>query len=204
LKDVSGSEAVQAVLKRTATEIQELDVISKQVRSELHHWVAAQFHKLSFTDVAEATFARYKAALHRVLIEVAPDVAEKVPSVYDRLRAAPGDREAVSQAMNTCRRMIHALADALYPPSPAVVTDGEGIEHKLTEDKPKNRLIEYIAPRCSASRRDRLRKILDIVYGKVSGGLKAEGFAIEEAEPLFLQTYLVLGEIASLPDRAPT
>jgi hypothetical protein len=50
----------------------------------------------------------------------------------------------------------------------------------------------------SSNRRDRLNKNLGALYDRVSAGVHAD-VTIDEAQALVLNTYLLLGEIVSLP-----
>ena len=74
-----------------------------------------------------------------------------------------------------------------------------GIELAVKAIHHKNRINAFIHMRCqSESMREKLRKKLDIVYDRVSVGVHQE-ISPEEARFLFLDTYLMLGEIVSLP-----
>lgn len=119
----------------------------------------------------------------------------RFPTVSERL--ATGDAEAISHAMTTCRRIMDAFADTVYPPrdEPATV---DGREINLGASNHLNRLNAYVSDRClSTSRRDRLRKTLRELYGRVSAGIH-DAVTAEEARALFIQTYVTVGEIALL------
>jgi hypothetical protein len=126
---------------------------------------------------------------------------EKIPAIYERLGA--GDPEAVSHALDTCRRIINSFADECYPPQQTPLVVG-GSTIQLGPQNCLNRIETYISTRCpSSSRRTRLRKTLQEVYDRVCAGIHAD-VALDEAKALFLHTYLVLGEIALLPDAVKT
>ena len=97
--------------------------------------------------------------------------------------------------MTSCRRIIDAFADALFPAIDVpVMVDGQPLDS--SKDKPRNRLRAYMAENmASKSRRDRLNKNLGELYSKVSAGVHAD-VAIDEARALVLNTYLFLGEIS--------
>lgn len=53
------------------------------------------------------------------------------PKAADRMRSActrilEGDAEALSQSLASCRRVLHALADSVYPPRSGKVVDSAG------------------------------------------------------------------------------
>jgi hypothetical protein len=69
----------------------------------------------------------------------------------------------------------------------------------LTKQNVQNRLNVYISERVeSKSRRDRLRRTLSDLYGRVSAGVH-DDVSSDEARYLFLSTYLYLGEVLGLP-----
>jgi hypothetical protein len=187
----------EASFARTRQDLVALQTISRRVRSEIHKWVADAYHRIAFLEVAEAIFSKHRTTLDNALRSVAPDVLEKIPAIYDRLSVAADDPEAVSQAMISCRRMVVALADVVCPSSPTSVTDAEGNDHRLTKAEPLNRLQQFLSLTCSsASRRDRLTKTLRLLHDRLSAGAKAT-VSVDEAQSLFLLTYLTLGETAS-------
>jgi hypothetical protein len=119
--------------------------------------------------------------------------------VIDRL--AEGDSEGISQALATCRRILEAFADAIFPPTEATIELG-GNTLKLDASKHQNRINAYIAQRTeSASRRQRLRQNLSNLFDRVSTGVHDDVTA-EEAYSLFLNTYLFLGEVLHLDQAA--
>jgi hypothetical protein len=114
--------------------------------------------------------------------------------VYERLEA--GEGEAVSHALNSCRRLIKAVADSLFPPETDRVVNGQTI--KLGDGEVLNRLEMFISERTpSGSRRQRLRRTLADLYDRTSAGVHSDVSA-DEAKHVFLQTYAVLGEIILL------
>lgn len=50
----------------------------------------------------------------------------------------------------------------------------------------------------SASRRERINKNLGMLYDRLSAGVHAD-VTVDEAQALVLNTYLLLGELVSLP-----
>src|SRR5262249_42685332 len=119
-------------------------------------------------------------------------------------RLAEGDQEAISHAQTSCRRIIDAFADAVYPPTDEVI-EVEGRLVPLNAANPRARLNQYIRGKTSSqSRRDKLRQTLAHLYNRVSTAVHND-VTPEEAQSLFLQTYLFLGEVLMLgepPDKA--
>jgi len=109
-------------------------------------------------------------------------------------RLVDGDQESISQALATCRRIIEAFADSIYPPTDQTVEIG-GNTLKLDASKHQNRINAFVhAKTQSQSRKQRLRQNLSNLFDRVSSGVHTEVTA-EEARALFLNTYLFLGEV---------
>ncbi|MGV9840148.1 hypothetical protein ACWDUL_38950 [Nocardia niigatensis] len=67
-----------------------------------------------------------------------------------------------------------------------------------------NRILAYCHQRqVSKSRRDRLRKTMEILYDRCSAGTHAD-VSVHEARLVFLQTYVALGELLTLEEPTPT
>lgn len=201
LPDVGGDWALAAtttVTRSIATarnSISRLSGIQSRVMALLHSFVSEVYYEREFAALAESTFERYKKDVDTLIASQAGDVLSKIPAVIDRL--AEGDSEGVSQALTTCRRILEAFADAIFPPTDAVIEIG-GNTLKLDASKHQNRINAFIAERTeSASRRQRLRQNLSNLFDRVSTAVHNDVTA-DEAYSLFLNTYLFLGEVLNL------
>lgn len=190
--------AVNQILSNQATarnHIMTASRVRSAVLALLHKFVTSVYHEREFAGLAESTFEKYKKEIDALIAEKAGDVLTKIPSVIDRL--ASKDKEAVSQALSTCRRIIDAFADAIYPPSDGTIEIG-GNTLKLDASKHQNRINAYVAERtASTTRRQRLRQNLSNLYDRVSTGVHND-VTTEEAFSLFLNVYLFLGEVLHL------
>lgn len=199
--DVSGEYiviAVNKVMDRSrdlSSSIQTIERIRNRVISLLHTWVVSVLYEHKFGSAAESIFEQFRDVVDARLAAIGQSIFDKLPAVYDRLRE--GDSEAISQGMTTCRRMIDAFADALYPATNDTV-EIEGNTLSLDASKHQNRINAYIASKCeSKSRRKRHRQTLANLYDRVSTGIHND-LDKTEAQALVLQTYSLLGEIAML------
>ena len=175
-----------------ADSIPVLEGIRSRVLAHLHSFVCNTYYKLAFLGAMESIFQQHQVAIDGLLRSFAPEVLEKIPSISERLFA--GDAEAISQAMNSCRRMIKALADSIYPPSETPV-DLDGEPYAVGTDNVLNRIKLHLHAKCSSkSRRDRLNKNLRQIFEKASAGTH-DDITPSEARSLFLGTYLALGEV---------
>lgn len=178
-----------------------LSGVRSRVLGLLHNFVAGVYHARQFADVAERTFEGYKKEVDALLAEKAGDVLTKMPSVVARLKEE--DPEAVSHALVTCRRILEAFADAIFPPSDETIEIG-GNTLKLDAGKHQNRINAFIAARTtSTSRRTRLRQNLSNLFDRVSTGVHSD-VSPAEAYSLFLNVYLILGEVLHIPTSQPT
>jgi cytochrome P450 len=114
-------------------------------------------------------------------------------------RLSESDPESIRQALTTCRRIIEAFADSIYPPTDSPIDIG-GTVLKLDASKHQNRINAYVHNRVqSKSRKQKIRQNLGNLFDRVSSGVH-DDVSAEEAQSLFLNTYLFLGEILHLPD----
>ena len=189
---------INHILNKTSSITQQIQILSgikSRVVSILHEFVASIYYEKAFSGLAENIFESYKEEIDARIAEQCGDVLEKLPFIYDRLRE--GDSEAVSQGLTTCRRIIDAFANAIYPPTDKTVEIG-GNTLKLGANHHQNRLNAYIAERVlSDSRRQKLRQSLSNLYSRVSAGVHDE-VTPQEAKALLLSTYLFLGEVLTL------
>jgi len=188
------SQPVTATLERLqqrTTAVAQLREIQSRVLAEIHTFAVRTYYKLAFSNAAESIFRDHQLEVDGLLREHASDVIEKIPAITARL--TEGNPEAVSQALNSCRRMIKAFADAVQPgQSKDVAADGE--TYNIGSDKVLNRVQHYLTTKCSQKgRRERLNRNLRLIWERASAGAHSDVTA-GEARALFLQTYLTLGE----------
>lgn len=205
LPDVSGDWANVTIsnvlnnINTTTSTIHTISGIRSRVLALLHDFVSRIYYEREFSAMAESAFETYKQSIDTLIGEHAGDVLSKIPSVVQRL--AEGDSEAISQALLTCRRIIEAFADSIYPPTDATIELGGNVL-KLDAGKHLNRINAYISDRTeSATRRQRLRQNLSNLYDRVSTGVHND-VSVSEAFALFLNVYLFLGEILQLGEPA--
>ncbi|MET4173876.1 hypothetical protein ABIB99_004976 [Bradyrhizobium sp. LA6.1] len=190
--------AIQGVItaqNATTTSISSLSGVTSRVLALLHKFVSEVYYEREFAALAESTFERYKKDVDALIALHAGDVLSKIPAVVNRLNEK--DEEGISQALATCRRILEAFADAIFPPTDSTI-ELNGNTLKLDASKHQNRINAYIAGiTTSSSRRQRLRQNLSNLFDRVSTGVHKD-VTTEEAFSLFLNTYLFLGEVLHL------
>lgn len=185
------------VLGRTAQALSLFRSIEGNVIAVIYEFASTSFYALLFSGLQADLFATAQREIDARLAPLAGNALQKIDSISERLRA--GDREAVSHALSTCRRLIDAAADALFPPREEPYLVGE-TALQVGKANVLNRLQAYVAEAgASKGRRDRLRRTLNDLYDRASAGTHAD-IDPSEARYLFLQSYVVLGELLSLVD----
>jgi hypothetical protein len=196
--DSSGEWASVAIanvtnaMTQTANNISTFSAIKSRVLAQLHSFVSEVYYEKEFDNLTESIFERYKSSVDTLIAESCGEVLEKIPSVMSRL--SEGDEESISQALVTCRRIIEAFADSIFPPTDQIIEIG-GNTLKLDASKHQNRINAYVHQHItSQSRKQKIRQNLANLFDRVSTAVHTDVTA-EEANSLFLNTYLFLGEI---------
>ncbi|MCM3298933.1 hypothetical protein M4D73_11895 [Streptomyces pseudogriseolus] len=170
--------------------------ISGQVVATVYDMATEIYHELLFSELQASLFADTQQKVDGALAAASGTALEKIERISDRLR--DGDTESVSQALTTCRRLIDSSADYVFPARDELYKIGDEVDLKVGPQQVLNRLQAHThACGASKSRRDRLRRTLADLYARCSAGTHAE-VTIDEARFIFLQTYIVLGEILTL------
>jgi hypothetical protein len=196
--DTSGVAAIrimtmhQEQLSNTTQYITTLSGIKTRVLSILHEFVSAIYYEKEFDNLSESIFEKYKSDVDSLISAHCGEVLEQIPSVMSRL--AEGDPESISQALTTVRRIIDSFADSIFPPRDTTINIG-GNEVTLGANKHQNRINAFIHEKIeSKSRKTKIRQNLSNLYDRVSTGVHNDVSA-EEAKSLFLNCYLLLGEV---------
>lgn len=197
--NVSGTDYANIVMNNylntksaISTLISKLTGIKSRVMGILHTFTSEIYYEKELDHLAESIFENYKKDVDTLISGLCGDVLQQIPSVVNRL--AEGEEESVSQALTTVRRIIDSFADAIFPPVEETYEIG-GNQLSLGASRHLNRLNVYVHQRVeSKSRKDKIRQNLANLYARVSTGVHAD-VSIEEAQSLFLNCYLLLGEI---------
>ena len=186
---------VTTSMNLTANYISTMVGIKSRVISLLHEFATNVYYERVFDNLAESIFDNYKKEIDLLISVNAGDIIEQIPAVIARL--SDSDKESISQALTTCRRVIDSFANNIFPPSEETINIG-GNEISLTVDKVLNRLNAFVHKNSnSESRKNRIRQNLKNLYDRVSAGVHTDVDA-QEAKNLFFNVYLILGEILTL------
>lgn len=202
IPDVSGEWANKVVsdIRRDRMQLMtkkaEFERIVVQTSAMLHDFAGRHYNALAFTEQQAEMFDTARTNIDRVLVDLPGEQIRKIESAYRGIRA--GDAESISGAMNSVRRLIDAVADALFAATSDTRLDGQGNVIQLGDQQRLNRIKAFIDDHSeSRSRGDRLKRGLSDIYGRVSTAVHNDVTA-EEAEYIFLFAYVLLGEVAGL------
>ena len=186
---------IRANISETAVRIAKLGGVKSRVISLVHGFVTNVYYERTFDNLAEGIFESYKKDIDLLIAENSGDIIEQIPSVVARL--SESDSESISQALTTCRRIIDSFANHIFPPTEDTFNIG-GNELSLKENNVLNRINVFIHQNCeSTNRRKKLKQNLTNLYSRVSSGVHSD-VDYKEAKNLFLNVYLLLGEILTL------
>jgi hypothetical protein len=175
-------------------------------RSFIHSYVLKRHHELKFSGLADDIFSRIREAVDTSIGSKVPDAVQMLSAVYENLQSE--NSEDWSNAVHSCRRILQALADVLYPTREDKVVDARGKRKtiKLGPDNYVNRLIAFLEERSDSERFEEivgshLRFIgerLDAVFQAAQKGSHSTIVSRAEADRYVVYTYLVVGDILTL------
>lgn len=182
----------QEQMASTTNYISTLSGIKSRVLAHLHNFVSEVYYEKEFDNLSESIFEKYKSEVDTLISVHCGDVLQQIPSVMSRL--AEDNPESISQALSTVRRIIDSFADSIFPPTEETINIG-GNEVTLGANKHQNRINAFVHQRIeSKSRKSKIRQNLSNLYDRASTGVHNDVTA-EEARSLFLNTYLLIGEV---------
>jgi hypothetical protein len=180
-----------------------LDGVRHTVFTALCSWE----RQLTYTDVNERIFERFRSQVDAALAKGAPEVLDQFTAVYRRLREAAQRpeytvQEDLSQAVTTCRRILKAVADHVLP-GVRGATNEDGF--KLDDPSYRNRVHEFVKRHVSS---DSVADAAEAAYGGLierfktldvlaNKGVHAQ-LGLREAEMCAISTYLVTGELLAI------
>jgi hypothetical protein len=115
-----------------------------KVRTQIQEYATRIYCEQLFSHQAQTIFTQYQNEVDALLADKAKTAFNRLPQAFERLGA--GDREAISHAMTTCRRVIDGFTDAVYPPRAEPAHIGEQ-EIEVGATHTRNRLRAYVHER---------------------------------------------------------
>jgi hypothetical protein len=165
------------------------------VDARVYRYASDVYAELQFSEIQASLFEESQTAVDATFAAMAGSALKKIESINERLGV--NEDEAISQAMSTCRRLIDAVADHVFPAQDEPY-DLNGHELNVKQSAVLNRINAYLhSSGVTGGRADRLRRSLADIYGRVSKGVHDDVDG-HEARYLFLTTYVNLGEVLTL------
>ena len=191
--------STQSKMRRANTALVKAHLVNG-VRSYTFMYLVGCETQLRFATAAETIFAEHRMATDRHLADVAPDVLDQLNAAIERAGAEGG--EARTHALTSCRRVLVAVADRVYPPSKDPHTDSSGKERQVGPGQYRNRILAAV-DRSDAretyrgalmSSIDDLATRLDRLDALTQKGVH-ETVSDAEMRHGVIQTYLLAGEV---------
>lgn len=176
--------------------VSDMEQVLSAVDAQLYGYASDVYAELRFSKIQASLFEQSRIVVDGILAAMAGDALKKIESVNERLLS--DDAEAISQAMSTCRRLIDSVADHVFPARDEPY-DLNGQSLTVKQNAVVNRLNAFLHTRgVRGGRADRIRRSLSDIYGRVSTGVHSDVDS-HESRYLFLTTYVLLGEVLTLP-----
>jgi hypothetical protein len=182
-----------------------LENIVSRVRQSVHDYLVKAESEILSGQTESTLFIRGEAYVLERLRTVAPEALEKYRAAEQRI--AEGTSEAHAQALASCRRMIKALADALYPPSAERIIGLDGKERDLGDDQYINRLMQFAINRLGKTTHVKLvEETLKSLGNRLNklNSLSSKGVHSEvslmEAESTLMWTFFLTADFLRIED----
>ncbi len=177
-----------------------------KIRSHIYIYVVRINHKYKFGKILEDIFIKMQKDVNKKLQEISPDIIDKFIAVYDRLPST--NPEEWSQALSTCRNIIKAFANVVFPARKEKFVRNDGTEIDVTDDKYKNRIIAFIDQKAKDDKAKLLMaRVSDLdsrvifLHNILSKGTHND-LKETDINLCVIETYMILGSLVLLMDEA--
>jgi hypothetical protein len=171
-----------------------------RIKQRIFKYLSDAEKELYFAKVNSDIFEKNRQYIDEQLKKISPGVFDQFQAAYKRL--SENEPEARNQAITTCRRILKAVSDIVYPANNKTIIGKDGQERKLTDEKYINRLWQFLIENIGETKSgalslsqlkglgDRFEKIYDLS----SKGVHTE-ISDFEVNQCVIQTYLLIGDI---------
>jgi len=174
-------------------------------RTFIYDYALAKNITLKVSSAAESIFEVYRMSADAALGKTVPDELKRLESIDANLDSE--NKEDWANAVHSCRRLLQAVADSIYPPKAGETVETGGRKVKIGTENYINRLVLYCEQKQESKVFEKmvgsnLRFIgerLDAIFLAVQKGSHAM-VTLSEARRYVIYTYLVVGDILSLSD----
>lgn len=189
------------------SEISKLQLRLSSRKTFIYDYASQKYYELKFSSLAEDAFSRIRGSVDNSIGSLVQYGDQKVTSIYKNLES--DNPEDWSNAVHGCRRVLTALADAVFPPQTEPRhknVNGKEIIIKLGPDEYKNRLICFVEDHSDSERfkelvgshLEFLENRLESVIEAANKGTHSIIISREEADRYVVYTYMIVGDILTL------
>lgn len=176
------------------------ELMLSRIRARVVRYLSREERVLGLSDDANAMFDEFRAETDVRLGRVCSDGLVKFAAACRAfMQHQP---ESANHALTSCRRLVKAVADALYPASEEPVVGADGTVHDMRDEEYINRLVQWVYENHPKGKergivvdalRDlhaRLIKLNDLASKGVHDEVEGEDIRF-----CLIQTYLTVGEV---------
>ena len=116
--------------------------ILERIRQRVYSYLCRCETELALGGIAANVFDRHRRRVDATLAEVAPEILEQFIAAHRR--AVDGDPESLAHALTSCRRILKAVADVVFPPQSEPVVGTDDQPHVVDEEHYKSRIMAFI------------------------------------------------------------
>ncbi|MFZ2056402.1 MAG: hypothetical protein WAV54_03215 [Acidimicrobiales bacterium] len=178
-----------------------------RVRNDLFLYLMRCESSLRLSAAGEHIFDRHRQRVEEVLRSVAPEVLDMLTSAIGRALDVD-DAESRTHALSSCRRVLEAVADVVFPPQDEPYTTRGGGDLSVQQNQHRNRTTAAIDRAGPTTKRRALTASIDEFWTRLTrlGELTNKGVheapTSEDVDFGVIQTYLLAGEVLSIADES--
>lgn len=173
------------------------------VKKKAHELASDLYKQLKFSGTVSNCFDLLRDAVDDKLLDLSPVISEQLMLAFKSVSSSK--EEEWSQALTTCRRLIEALADQLYP-----ATNDKGNGRALGKTQYVNRIWAFMDDSIESKSNKELAKAhvdflgswLEKINKLSNKGVHAELGQLEATKAVF-HTYLMIADILEYMEEKP-
>lgn len=182
------------------------EVVNKilaRIRNDTFNYLMRCETTLRFSVTGERVFDRHRERVDRRLRDVAPEVLDILNSAI-RCANDIDDPESRVHALTSCRRVLTAVADVVYPATDEPYIDGKGVSRNVGVNQYRNRLIAAVETAGSTTHHRALVASIDEFANRLEHldiltqkGVHANPTR-EDVDFGVIHTYMIAGEVLAV------
>jgi hypothetical protein len=188
-------QSIQGKQQQLANEIASMTKAIVAVKAAIYDYVTRILHELRYSGYVASALDDVRQLVDGRLKDIAPETLRKFSAAFDS--GLSDNPEHWSQALTSCRRILVALADAVFPAQDRDYVDRSGQPRKVGRDQYRNRLHAFVSEHASATAAKLLSAKIDALDAECQKGVH-DVVNGNEVRMALTTTYLLVGEILAL------